>query len=360
MDKLTIAIASVGLAWLSTRFIEDPIRFRLPRTGRVNKQVVGVLVAGMAVIVAGCFGAMASVASQTSDLPATVAKARAAAPSCFGAASLSTADCARPARMVPAAASLAEDDGSRAECQAPYEGSELRVCSLGKTVAPANKLVVVGDSHVGRMVPAYEAAAKELGWQIDVIGKQACYWTTIDQKLPPKMAASCAAWLTLVDRYLDEHEYDGIVTAHFESAGPPGGAADAAKKAEIDGQVAMWSKRAAAGMPILAMTDVPNFTSEDIACVAEHGLDSHDDCVRTRKDVLPAVDSQVEAAKRVPGAVAVDTSSFYCGRTTCWPLIGGVPVVANRGHLTGTYAGTLGPLLAPKLKAALASATRGA
>jgi hypothetical protein len=47
-----------------------------------------------------------------------------------------------------------------------------------------------------------------------------------------------------------------------------------------------------------------------------------------------------EAAKGTPGVTAIDTTPYFCDRTFCHALIGGVVVYFDEHHLTATYAVT--------------------
>jgi len=41
----------------------------------------------------------------------------------------------------------------------------------------------------------------------------------------------------------------------------------------------------------------------------------------------------------------IDMTGFFCGRRSCYPVIGGALVLRDQSHLTGTFSGTLGPFL---------------
>jgi len=264
---------------------------------------------------------------------------------------------------VPPAELVGKDDGNRSACWSTNGSTALNVCSLGPQTGYKERVAVIGDSHVGSMIPAYVTAANELNWRIDVMGKGGCYWTSADELgFSPALTADCRTWKDKVRSYLADpaNEYDAIVATHLEGSPLIGTTPANRKQAEIAGLVDEWKPFADKGVPILAMTDVPAFPTGLIECVEKHGLDARSKCAEQRAKVLPKVDSNVEAADRIPGAVAIDTSSFYCGPKVCRPVIGGVPVFATKGHLSKTYASSVGPLLAPKLKAALKQARAGA
>jgi hypothetical protein len=61
-----------------------------------------------------------------------------------------------------------------------------------------------------------------------------------------------------------------------------------------------------------------------------------------------------EAAKGTPGVTAIDTTPYFCDRTFCHALIGGVVVYFDEHHLTATYAVTLARAVGPQLAGLLA------
>jgi hypothetical protein len=49
---------------------------------------------------------------------------------------------------------------------------------------------------------------------------------------------------------------------------------------------------------------------------------------------------------------AIDLTRFMCGRTRCFPVVGGVLVHKDIGHLTRVFSTTLGPYLLRAVDAA--------
>jgi len=56
-----------------------------------------------------------------------------------------------------------------------------------------------------------------------------------------------------------------------------------------------------------------------------------------------------EAAKETPGVTAVDITPYFCDRTFCHSVIGGVVVYFDAHHLTATYAVTLARIVGKEL-----------
>ena len=56
-------------------------------------------------------------------------------------------------------------------------------------------------------------------------------------------------------------------------------------------------------------------------------------------------DSAAVAAARLnrPSVGVIDLTDFYCDKTSCFPVIGGVLVRSDKSHLTPLFNGTLVP-----------------
>jgi hypothetical protein len=52
---------------------------------------------------------------------------------------------------------------------------------------------------------------------------------------------------------------------------------------------------------------------------------------------------------RSPRVHRIDMTHFFCGRARCFPVIGGVLVHRDKGHLTRVHAATTAPYLGRKV-----------
>ena len=81
-----------------------------------------------------------------------------------------------------------------------------------------------------------------------------------------------------------------------------------------------------------------------------------DGCGTPAGRALAAPDLLAAAAGDVPGAHVVDLTDLYCAAGECPSVIGNVVVYRDTGgHITGTWARTLGPYAVERIRAALAS-----
>ena len=110
------------------------------------------------------------------------------------------------------------------------------------------------------------------------------------------------------------------------------------------------------GVPVAVVRDNPGLlaSSENPnLCLSRVEVRDADQCAFDREKALDArFDALSAAARSTPGAHLVDLTSYFCDRTRCPVVIGGVNVYVDSNHVSVTYARTLAPYLWRKLVAA--------
>jgi hypothetical protein len=247
--------------------------------------------------------------------------------------------------MTPDAVEFIKDNGGIGACHWPNSGH----CTYGDAERGSLRVAAIGDSHVSALVPTFQALGKILGWGIDVYTMPGCYYTTAD--LTPMLEQSgrdakrCTGFLEFLKTDLAANEpYDILIVTHFEGSFLP--PTDAGKQQEVAGLIEAWESQIDRGTKVIALTDVPTYDKNVRTCISTHQLAAGVECSSALPDALREIDSQVEAAAELDGAVVIDTQRYFCTETECLALVGGVPVLFDGHHITGTYAATLGPLLA--------------
>lgn len=348
-----LALASILLAWLTTRFLEEPIRARPIRARTGRAVLVGSLAAAALVLATAEFGAR-QVRIDAAALAELASAASGSDPLCFGAAAM-TRNCPPPERLVPDLDLLKTDGVNRQACWSDNGESEFRLCSLGPETGFERRLLAVGDSHNNALLAAYEWMAKFANWRIDVAGKGGCYLTTAPiRQYQVAFREECASWLRQLRSHLASSEpYDAVIVTHWE--GFPILLEDGRSQleAEVDGLVEAWSAVTARGVPILAIKDVPRYPADSVDCVRRHRLAAARECSTPRRLAVRASDSQTAAVGRVAGARLIDLDDLYCGSRSCSPVVGGVVVHRDGHHLTATFARTLAPFLLAEMRAVL-------
>lgn len=217
-----------------------------------------------------------------------------------------------------------------------------RDCVLGMANGTLT-LAVVGGSHSAQWLPALERIAKRDNWRILFFGRPNCPFhlgeDVSDAELP-----DCIRWNENLVSYLIKVHPDAVfMTSTRELDGDeyvPQGYLDA------------WRALGRGGVRVIALRDNPKIKFDAPECVELHGADDAR-CSLVRADVLE-VPSPTELLKDPPPNVQfVDLSDFFCDARTCPFVIGNVMVYRHLSHITATYVLTLEPMLSQELKRAL-------
>jgi len=203
-------------------------------------------------------------------------------------------------------------------------------------------LALVGGSHSVHWLPALDIAAKKYGWKIVVHTKSDCLFA--DQVEDLGYDVWCTQWNERALSILLEDRPQVIFTTATHGSGP-------AENVPA-GFVSRWRKLQAAGISVIAVRDTPWMDFWVPECLAVRGHDSAS-CAQTREHVLAATSPLLDVSERPPNVSYIDMSEYFCDETTCPPAIGNVIVYWDDSHITSSYSRTLAPMLSRKLAGVL-------
>lgn len=297
VDKVGIIAATVLLAWLSTTFIEDPIRFRPRLLGRRRPLVVAAWsAAAMAVVIGisatGAYGQVVRDRQLAKVAHQVVAKM----PRCLGAQAMdpALAPCVNPELsgvLVPDPAQAKNDDDNLPECWGMQSTTMPKVCQLGPRSGYTKRIFAVGDSHNNTLIGVYRRIAKRNNWRVDVAGEGGCYLTTARQLQPTEGGQSvCSSGRSAITAMAGKGGYDGIIVTHSDHDRPVvPGPGETAEQATVRGLVEAW--RNLPDVPIVAIRDNPRMTSVELSCVDLHRSTAAQVCAMPRAKALYEFDS---------------------------------------------------------------------
>jgi len=215
-------------------------------------------------------------------------------------------------------------------CHQNQQDSEPIVCEIGPG-GTGPTIAVVGGSRAQHWLPTLEVLAEQHGWRILAITKSGCLFTLAEQY------ESCMEWNRRVFGELLRLRPDAVFTT--------GTRVSRDGENLPTGYLERWRALEAAGIPVLAVRDVPRPLVDVPDCVEVHGPTSP-------RCGSPAaqfgLDDPPPLARRtdVPRSVTlIDLTPLLCPDAYCPPVIGNVLVYHDNSHLTATYARTLAPFL---------------
>jgi Predicted acyltransferases len=327
--RVAWVLLSLVLAWLSCRFIESPIRNRRQWLARPRMAIFGAL-ALMLVANSLCVR-WYNHAGERMQSPAMqrYAMAHGDAPAIYGMG-----------------------------CDDWYHSDRVRVCAFGPANA-AHTAVLMGDSHAGQWFPAVAKAFDRPGWRLLVLTKSSC--PMVDEPFfyerIGKEYTVCSAWRTHALAQVAEIRPDVVLLGTVDT--------DGFSKAQwVDGTAKVLAVLSPAAGRIYLLRDTPHLPFDGPDCLAEHAgrpawLGLRHACS------APADDARGdriyrwlgEAASRFANVGMLDMNAQICPGGMCSAEHDGMAVFRDSQHLTGSFAASLGPVLAGKLGIDAAAAT---
>jgi peptidoglycan/LPS O-acetylase OafA/YrhL len=389
--RVILLLASVGLAALSYRILENPVRHHPWLAARSTRSLaVGAgIIASAAVLTAALYvakpdlaggDAVAATTTPTSDHSVTP-ESDSQAPSTDPADSADPANPADQASVtdstVPASAIPAQGltiaDGvavevvpadltpslrkASADLPAIYDDgclldvgtTALKDCVYGDPSSGVT-IALFGDSHAAHWFPALERVAGDRGWKLVVLAKRGCAtaeFPTYDNN--NRERKECGPWREQVAARLAELQPSVLVISTYRYRLVN----DNPKQKDVDTWRSGLDQTLGAvkdtARAVLFLSDTPNPIDDIPSCLAGH-LKSVDKCTRSRADgeKRTIVDIERTVAQR-NGIEFVATADWLCADGTCPVIVGNLLLYRDDNHLTATAAKWLAPQLDAEL-----------
>lgn len=353
---LIVVCAAVLPAWLSYRFVEQPIlkaeSLRDDNSKTLQIGTILIIVAGLAAMSILLVPKPVSTAGFIPQAPLAITGEAVARP-VLGAELLARdpslgAVVDAVGDFQPSPLQAADDNPVvySAKCHQNTAGTDPLFCSLGNESSDF-EIAVVGDSHAAQWVPALTSVADKNQWRLKSYSKSACPLTgAIVAGDKGADYAECAAWNTAVLAALtgpDRPDFVLVTSSSYTSTSPG--------MTHADGLAAAWSALREAGVPFAVIADTPHPKIDVPECAATNP-DQMSKCSFSRaegeRNGMPA---QVEAAEAMGDVPLINLNRFICPESQCAAVIGKVLVYRDSNHLTATYSGTLATSLEAELRA---------
>ncbi|MBB5871436.1 peptidoglycan/LPS O-acetylase OafA/YrhL [Allocatelliglobosispora scoriae] len=339
--KLALVLASALPAWITMRLVERPLRFSavvsaLPRRGLS----IGLTSIVAPLVVALLLGTAALNALKSSPPQAAVNALTGA----LDGPNLTVTPILTG--VYPGPLQARDDLPPVGDCQVDPAATTSPACRfVTPSAAPADRIVLFGDSHAAQWYPAAERIAAARGWAVEVLTKSGCPIATLEITNPQLGRAyhECDEWRENALRRIESGPAPKLVVVSSLNRyeGDP-----VALLAAWDGPM---RRLTATGAPVVYLRDTP-FPATDVpTCLSGH-IAAPQECAFARSSGLwtdPLAD-QILAGKR-PGAYVVSVDDVLCPTPSCPTVLDGVLLYRDDAHLTNTAA----TLLAPRIEQTL-------
>lgn len=224
------------------------------------------------------------------------------------------------------------------------------VCAFGVRSARAVKRVaLVGDSHAVHWRAPLDRIARRKRWHALTLYRSSCPFTAATSQLPEPARSQCKRWAGDVVRWFERHPGVHTIFVSQHSRGgviaPPGEGQFAAR---VRGYVDIWKTLPASVEHIVVLRDPPYIATGTLSCVSRaraRRSDAGSACALPRGTALKPDPAMAAAGRSGARLQAIDMTDFMCDAARCFPVVGGVLVKKDAGHLTRLFATTLAPYL---------------
>ncbi|MEU7765723.1 acyltransferase family protein [Nocardia sp. NPDC049190] len=344
---LGVVAAALVLAYLTNRFIEEPLRGRraarslieAPVHHRRTGQVVAAL--GLAVLTVSVGAQVVTLANPPKATASLDPIHYPGAEALVGGAHTPKARTRPTVYEAPADLAYPARDG----CIADWDTRDVITCSYGDVNAE-HTMAVVGSSHAEHWVPALDVLGHEHSFRIDVYLKMGCPLTVAaEPTYKGEAIPDCRDWsVEVIDRLgVDRPEW--VFTT---ATRPRDDLGDETPADYLD----VWNQLAERGLNVLAIRDTPWLRRDGVRyraidCLAQQG--DRISCGMSRAAALNTINPALESAAAFPNVFPLDLSDAVCEHDVCAVTEGNILIYHDEHHLTASYSRSLAPELGRQL-----------
>ena len=359
-------LLSLGLAALTLRFIENPLRYAASIRGSAWRSLgLGGVATAMAVIVGLALyapdpvgpGAPAATLTVTAEpVPAGSATAvyDAAVQQSFDQVRAAVAGAANlkavPSNLEPRLTDTAPKPGITGEsCLLFFTDTRQPECATGDTESPTT-VALIGDSNAAMWSPAMQLSAQRWHWRLETLAKAVCPVLDIPIILPVngRPYTECEQWRAgIIDRLQAERPKLVVLSILRRYGGGYGWDTGFTSYDPmwIDGMTRLVRQLRETGANVLVLGPIPDPGAAVPDCLAAH-LDDGSVCAPTRSAAVNQAGIAAEAAATAAGGGQyVDLTDLFCTADRCPVIVGNTLVYSDQNHVTNAYSRLLAPVL---------------
>ncbi len=378
-ERIAGALLSAGLAWLTLRYLENPLRFApMIRSSGWRSLGMGAVATLIAVVVG---------VGLLKVVPTPVGHGAAATPPKFTAvtvpagASLDAYDAAVrqtfaqvqaaiagsadvksvPSNLTPALLESVAEKKALAfgGClREPFESGQPE-CAMGDP-SSSTTVALVGDSHAAMWTPAFQQVATQRHWRLELLAKGAC--PLLDAPISNPLSrlaehfAHCGEWRNEILRRLESERPRLIVLSLWHGYGTTESLSGyrAFDTAWIDSFGRLVQRLRATGAQLLVLGPIPDPGFHVPVCLSGY-IDDVPACTPARSTAVNEDGIAAEAAAtEAGGGRYVDTTDLFCTAERCPVIVGNTLVYLDENHMSLEWSRALAPVAGALADRALA------
>ncbi|WP_406144517.1 acyltransferase family protein [Streptomyces sp. NBC_01012] len=351
---LGLSAAALGLAWLTLRLVENPVRFqRALRTRPRRALVLGAALSAGTTALSLTAAAVPPTIEVGGPAPAlTRAVQDAPTPQSRLAALLAASPTALPSNLTPPLTQVKSSRSAvyRDGCHVDYAATGIRPCVYGDRTS-SRTVVLFGDSHAAQWFPALQRLATVRGWKLVSLTKASCKAADVTIISGHEPYTACDTWRSRAMARIKDLHPDLVVVSSSDAGDPYRPAADPLRQ-WTTGFEHTFRDLGSSGGRVATLLDTPWPEGDPVDCAARNSLQ-----LRACANHLPEAvhdasrGAAVRAAASATGTAVIDPTPWLCAPRTglCPVVVGDTAVYRDESHLSEAYAAALAPVLAPSL-----------
>lgn len=327
---LLIMLLAMILSYVTTEFIEKPVRNRKSLNIKWKTAIVSLAFMAPVLILSGFWSNV--IADKNAEL-ANIAHDENYPGALVTEYPELAVDGDVPVAPTPLQARNDTPDVYEDGCHQGSGKSEVIECEYGDTENPEYTIALVGGSHSAHWLPALQGFAEEENIKIMTYSKSGCRFSSDEFE-----AEDCTEWNTKVMKVILDLKPDLVFTT-----------ADAAQSEEVPkGYVDNWEILNEHDIPVFAIRDNPRLPEDVPSCVEEYGKDAAE-CKIEREKTVPENGPWSKLDNPPENVHYADLSNRFCDEEYCLPVIGNVLVYTDNHHISATFSSTLAPFVREEL-----------
>jgi peptidoglycan/LPS O-acetylase OafA/YrhL len=253
-------------------------------------------------------------------------------------------------------------DLSRRECVSSNGSTAAKTCVFGAQESTTN-VVLFGDSHAAQWFDAMKDIAQREHWRLTTVLKLGCAAVAINPGQGIDDDAECVTWRQNAVAAIVDLQPTliilGSATNKLDRPENPQAYATSALLADVRESVRRTLRSlSASGARMALLRDTPEFPFDVTSCLARaerHAWYPNDACDLPSASV---VDPKIYAAEQsaaagLPNVKLIDMNAALCPQGACKAVVNGRVMYRDTHHLAGRSAAALEPLLDSQIAAAL-------